>query len=174
MHWDRWALWWNRLRGGGGLGLAILTFGFGVPPDSPPSLSFPLFLLLSHVLLSCRQRRSWSFRDNSWKNTAKEAWCITFLGPAVAYLFTAICGTGYSLFPFILLLLKSQLMQEWGQTRHVNVSHCRQLWSYSEPSSAVVTGTIAVFSGLHVSALDFYWLLYRELFWGVLLVVCLL
>lgn len=85
----------------------------------------------------------------------KRPGAITFLGPAVAYLFTAICGTGYvafSIYPVIAeIAADARVRPERAMSMSVIAANFGLIAS---PVSAVVTGTIAVFSGLHVSALD--------------------
>lgn len=89
----------------GGLGLAILTFGFGVPPDSPPITVISIILAVITCIAILQAAGGLDlFVTIAEKILQKRPSAITFLGPAVAYLFTAICGTGYvafSIYPVI-------------------------------------------------------------------------
>lgn len=82
----------------GGLGLAILTFGFGVPPDSPPITVISIILAVITCIAILQAAGGLDlFVTIAEKILQKRPGAITFLGPAVAYLFTAICGTGVML-----------------------------------------------------------------------------
>lgn len=113
MHWDRWALWWNRLRGGGGLGLAILTFGFGVPPDSPPITVISIILAVITCIAILQAAGGLDlFVTIAEKILQKRLVQSRFLGQQLLIFLRQYVELVMSLFPFILLLLKSQLMQE--------------------------------------------------------------
>ncbi|EFN4069344.1 anaerobic C4-dicarboxylate transporter family protein [Escherichia coli] len=140
----------------GGLGLAILTFGFGVPPDSPPITVISIILAVITCIAILQAAGGLDlFVTIAEKILQKRPGAITFLGPAVAYLFTAICGTGYvafSIYPVIAeIAADARVRPERAMSMSVIAANFGLIAS---PVSAVVTGTIAVFSGLHVSALD--------------------
>lgn len=80
----------------GGLGLAILTFGFGVPPDSPPITVISIILAVITCIAILQAAGGLDlFVTIAEKILQKRPGAITFLGPAVAYSFyLAICGTG--------------------------------------------------------------------------------
>ncbi|GGK13550.1 anaerobic C4-dicarboxylate transporter family protein [Parabacteroides faecis] len=89
----------------GGLGLAVLTFVFGLEPTSPP-IDVMLMIVAVIAAASCMQAASGLDLMVKWaekllrKNPSK----ITILSPLVTYVFTFIAGTGhvaYSVLPVI-------------------------------------------------------------------------
>ena len=88
-----------------GLGLAVLTFVFGLEPTSPP-IDVMLMIVAVIAAASCMQAAGGLDLMVKWaekllrKNPSK----ITILSPLVTYLFTFIAGTGhvaYSVLPVI-------------------------------------------------------------------------
>ena len=89
----------------GGLGLAVLTFVFGLEPTSPP-IDVMLMIVAIIAAASCMQAAGGLDLMVKWaekllrKNPSK----ITILSPLVTYVFTFIAGTGhvaYSVLPVI-------------------------------------------------------------------------
>lgn len=89
----------------GGLGLAVLTFVFGLEPTSPP-IDVMLMIVAVIAAASCMQAAGGLDLMVKWaekllrKNPSK----ITILSPLVTYIFTLIAGTGhvaYSVLPVI-------------------------------------------------------------------------
>lgn len=89
----------------GGLGLAVLTFVFGLEPTSPP-IDVMLMIVAVIAAASCMQAAGGLDLMVKWaekllrKNPSK----ITLLSPIVTYIFTFIAGTGhvaYSVLPVI-------------------------------------------------------------------------
>ena len=89
----------------GGLGLAVLTFVFGLEPTSPP-IDVLLMIVAVIAAASCMQAAGGLDLMVKWaekllrKNPSK----ITILSPLVTYVFTFIAGTGhvaYSVLPVI-------------------------------------------------------------------------
>ena len=80
----------------GGLGLAVLTFVFGLEPTSPP-IDVMLMIVAVIAAASCMQAAGGLDLMVKWaekllrKNPSK----ITILSPLVTYLFTFIAGTGH-------------------------------------------------------------------------------
>lgn len=87
------------------LGLAILVFGFGLPPSSPPATVLAIVLCVV-TAASCMQAAGGldllvSIAERALRANPKY---ITFVAPAVAYLFTFCSGTGhvaYAILPVI-------------------------------------------------------------------------
>lgn len=89
----------------GGLGLAILTFGFGLQPTSPP-IDVMLMIVAVIAAASCMQAAGGLDLMVKWaeKLLRRNPQRITILSPIVTYLFTFIAGTGhvaYSVLPVI-------------------------------------------------------------------------
>ena len=89
----------------GGLGLAVLTFVFGLEPTSPP-IDVMLMIVAVIAAASCMQAAGGLDLMVKWaeKLLRKNPYKITILSPLVTYLFTFIAGTGhvaYSVLPVI-------------------------------------------------------------------------
>lgn len=89
----------------GGLGLACLTFIFGLEPTSPP---IDVMLMIASVITAASAMQAAGGLDLmvKWaeKLLRKHPERITILGPLVTYLFTFLAGTGhvaYSVLPVI-------------------------------------------------------------------------
>ena len=89
----------------GGLGLAVLTFGFGLRPTSPP---IDVMLMIAAVIAaaSCMQAAGGLDLMVKWAERLlrRHPQHITLLSPFVTYLFTFLAGTGhvaYSVLPVI-------------------------------------------------------------------------
>ena len=89
----------------GGLGLALLTFVFGLEPTAPP-IDVMLMIVAVISAASCMQAAGGLDLMVHWaeKLLRKHPQRITLLSPLVTYLFTFIAGTGhvaYSVLPVI-------------------------------------------------------------------------
>ncbi|OWZ84336.1 anaerobic C4-dicarboxylate transporter family protein [Natranaerobius trueperi] len=89
----------------GGVGLAILTFGFGLEPTSPP---INVMLMIVAVVTAAATLQAAGGMDYlvklAEKGLRKKPDLITFMAPAITYIFTFFAGTGhvaYSLLPVI-------------------------------------------------------------------------
>jgi len=89
----------------GGLGLAILTFGFGLAPTTPP-IDVMLMIVAVIAAASCMQAAGGLDLMVKWAERLlrKHPQHITILSPLVTYTFTFLAGTGhvaYSVLPVI-------------------------------------------------------------------------
>lgn len=89
----------------GGIGLAILTFGFGLQPTSPP---IDVMLMIAAVISAASCMQAAGGLDYMVKLAErllrKNPSQVTILSPIVTYLFTFVAGTGhvaYSVLPVI-------------------------------------------------------------------------
>lgn len=89
----------------GGLGLAVLTFGFGLQPTNPP---IDVMLMIMAVVSAAAAMQAAGGLDFMIKVATKilrrNPKHITFIAPLVTYLFTVLAGTGhvaYSILPVI-------------------------------------------------------------------------
>lgn len=89
----------------GGIGLAILTFGFGLQPTSPP---IDVMLMITAVISAASCMQAAGGLDYMVKLAErllrKNPSQVTILSPIVTYLFTFVAGTGhvaYSVLPVI-------------------------------------------------------------------------
>ena len=89
----------------GGVGLAILTFGFGLQPTAPP---IDVMLMIAAVISAASCMQAAGGLDYMVKLAEhllrKNPSHVTLLSPLVTYLFTFVAGTGhvaYSVLPVI-------------------------------------------------------------------------
>lgn len=89
----------------GGVGLTVLTFGFGLEPTSPP---IGVMLMIVAVVTAAATLQASGGMDYlvqvAERILRKNPDLITFLAPVVTYIFTFFAGTGhvaYSLLPVI-------------------------------------------------------------------------
>ncbi|MDO5073396.1 Anaerobic C4-dicarboxylate transporter DcuB [Neisseria animaloris] len=89
----------------GGIGLAVLAFGFGLQPTSPP---IDVMLMIMAVVSAAAAMQASGGLDYMIKIATrilhKNPKYITFVAPAVTYTFTVLAGTGhvaYSVLPVI-------------------------------------------------------------------------
>ena len=89
----------------GGLGLAVLTFGFQLQPTSPP---IDVMLMIMAVVCAAAAMQAAGGLDLmirlATRILRKNPKHITFIAPAVTYVFTIFAGTGhvaYSVLPVI-------------------------------------------------------------------------
>ena len=89
----------------GGLGLAVLAFGFGLQPTSPP---IDVMLMIMAVVSAAAAMQAAGGLDYMIKVATRilrrNPKHITFIAPMVTYLFTVMAGTGhvaYSVLPVI-------------------------------------------------------------------------
>lgn len=87
------------------IGLAVLVFGFGLPPSSPPAAVLAIVVAVVTAAASMQAAGGLdllvSIADKALRANPKY---ITFVAPAVAYLFTFCSGTGhvaYAILPVI-------------------------------------------------------------------------
>ena len=89
----------------GGIGLAVLTFVFGLAPTAPP-IDVMLMIVAVIAAASCMQAAGGLDLMVKWaeKLLRKNPQQITLLSPLVTYFFTFVAGTGhvsYSVLPVI-------------------------------------------------------------------------
>ncbi len=97
--------WWYRTGCHGGIGLAILSFVFGMRPTSPP---IDVMLMIMAVVAAAASMQAAGGLDYLIKIASnilrKNPRHITFIAPLVTYFFTMMAGTGhvaYSVLPVI-------------------------------------------------------------------------
>ncbi len=88
-----------------GIGLAVLVFGFGLPPDAPPRdvLAIILAVVIAAAAMQAAGGMDLLVTVAERLLRAQPRW-ITFAGPLVSYVFTFCAGTGhvaYSILPVI-------------------------------------------------------------------------
>ena len=105
------AIWLGSRYGGAGLGvmgmvgLAVLVFGFGLPPGGPPGTVIAIVVAVVSAAAAMQAAGGMDYLVGVAEKLlrAKPQW-ITFVAPLVAYIFTFCAGTGhvaYSILPVI-------------------------------------------------------------------------
>lgn len=140
----------------GGLGLAVLTFGFGLAPTSPP-IDVMLMIVAVIAAASCMQAAGGLDLMVKWaeKLLRKNPQQITILSPIVTYLFTFIAGTGhvaYSVLPVIAeVATETKIRPERPLAIAVIAS---QQAITASPISAATVALLSMLSGYGVSLMD--------------------
>lgn len=140
----------------GGLGLAILTFGFGLAPTSPP-IDVMLMIVAVIAAASCMQAAGGLDLMVKWaeKLLRKNPQQITILSPVVTYLFTFIAGTGhvaYSVLPVIAeVATETKIRPERPLAIAVIAS---QQAITASPISAATVALLSMLSGYNISLMD--------------------
>ena len=137
----------------GGLGLAILTFGFGLEPTSPP---IDVMLMMLAVVAAASAMQAAGGLDlmvkAATKLLRKNPKYITFMAPAVTYIFTIFAGTGhvaYSVLPVIAeVARRNGIRPERPLSMAVIAS---QFSIVASPIAAAVTSAVSYLTPYHLS-----------------------
>ena len=137
----------------GGLGLAILTFGFGLQPTSPP---IDVMLMIMAVVSAAAAMEASGGLDLmirvATRILRKNPKYITFMAPAVTYIFTIFAGTGhvaYSVLPVIAeVARRNGIRPERPLSMAVIAS---QFSIVASPIAAAVTSAVSYLTPYHLS-----------------------
>lgn len=140
----------------GGFGLAILTFGFGLPVgEMPTSVVFIIMTVITCVSLLQGAGGLDYMISMAEKILRKKPSAITFLGPLVSYIFTVICGTSYvafSVYPVIAeIAINAKVRPERAMSMSVIASNMAVCAS---PTSAIAAAMIAITAPIGVTPLS--------------------
>ena len=140
----------------GGLGLAILTFFFGLAPTAPP---IDVMLMIAAVIAaaSCMQAAGGLDLMVKWAERLlrKNPQQITLLSPLVTYFFTFVAGTGhvaYSVLPVIAEVAQDTKIRP-ERPMAIAVIASQQAITAS-PISAATVALLSMLSGYHISVMD--------------------
>lgn len=140
----------------GGLGLAILTFFFGLAPTAPP---IDVMLMIAAVIAaaSCMQAAGGLDLMVKWAERLlrKNPQQITLLSPLVTYFFTFVAGTGhvaYSVLPIIAEVAQDTKIRP-ERPMAIAVIASQQAITAS-PISAATVALLSMLSGYHISLMD--------------------
>lgn len=140
----------------GGMGLAVLTFCFGLEPTAPP-IDVMLMIVAVIAAASCMQAAGGLDLMVKWAERLlrKNPQRITLLSPMVTYLFTFIAGTGhvaYSVLPVISeVATETKIRPERPLAIAVIAS---QQAITASPISAATVAMLSMLSGYGISLLD--------------------
>ncbi|MFO0874127.1 MAG: anaerobic C4-dicarboxylate transporter family protein [Phycisphaerales bacterium] len=137
------------------LGLAVLVFVFGLPPSSPPGAVLAIVVAVVTAAATMQAAGGMDLLV-AWAERALRAnpkW-ITFVGPAVAYVFTFFAGTGhvaYAILPVIAEVARKAGIRS-ARPMAVTVIASQQAITAS-PLSAATAGLIAILTtgGLQIA-----------------------
>ncbi|MDH6307149.1 anaerobic C4-dicarboxylate transporter-like protein [Dysgonomonas sp. PFB1-18] len=140
----------------GGLGLAILVFGFGLEPTSPP-IDVMLMIVAVIAAAGCMQAAGGLdlMVSLAEKFLRKHPQRITLFAPMVTYLFTFVAGTGhvaYSVLPVIAEVAHETKIRP-ERPLSIAVIASQQAITAS-PISAATVALLSMLTGFNVSLLD--------------------
>ena len=140
----------------GGLGLAILTFVFGLEPTSPP-IDVMLMIVAVIAAASCMQAAGGLDLMVKWaekllrKNPSK----ITLLSPLVTYIFTFIAGTGHVAYSVLPVIAEAATETKIRPERPLGiVVIASQQAITASPISAATVALLSMLSGHNISLMD--------------------
>lgn len=140
----------------GGMGLCILTFFFHLPPDSPP---VSVMLIIISVITCVSILQAVGGLDlliiAAEKVLRKRPKAVTFLGPFLCYIFTALCGTSYIAFSLYPIIAEVAFDAKERPERAMSMSViAANMALVASPVSAVVASMIANTAAMGVSPLQ--------------------
>ena len=140
----------------GGLGLAVLTFVFGLEPTSPP-IDVMLMIVAVIAAASCMQAAGGLDPMVKWaekllrKNPSK----ITLLSPLVTYIFTFIAGTGHVAYSVLPVIAEVATETKIRPERPLGIAViASQQAITASPISAATVALLSMLSGYHISLMD--------------------
>lgn len=140
----------------GGLGLAVLTFGFGLQPTSPP-IDVMLMIVAVIAAASCMQAAGGLDLMVKWaeKLLRKNPQHITILSPLVTYLFTFIAGTGHVAYSVLPVIAEVATDTKIRPERPLGIAViASQQAITASPISAATVALLSMLSGYSVTLLD--------------------
>lgn len=140
----------------GGIGLSVLTFGFGLQPTSPP---IDVMLMIAAVISAASCMQAAGGLDYLVKLAEKllrrNPSHVTLLSPIVTYLFTFVAGTGhvaYSLLPVIAEVARETKIRP-ERPLGIAVIASQQAITAS-PISAATVALLGLLSGFDLTLFD--------------------
>ena len=140
----------------GGLGLAILTFVFGLEPTSPP-IDVMLMIVAVIAAASCMQAAGGLDLMVKWaekllrKNPSK----ITILSPLVTYIFTFIAGTGHVAYSVLPVIAEVATETKIRPERPLGIAViASQQAITASPISAATVALLSMLSGYDISLMN--------------------
>ncbi len=140
----------------GGIGLAILTFVFGLQPTSPP---IDVMLMIAAVIsaASCMQAAGGLdyMVEMAEKLLRKNPSHITWISPLVTYFFTFVAGTGHVAYSVLPVIAEVATETKVRPERPLGISViASQQAITASPISAATVALLALLSPFGISLLD--------------------
>lgn len=140
----------------GGLGLAILTFVFGLQPTSPP-IDVMLMIVAVIAAASCMQAAGGLDLMVKWAERLlrKNPQQITILSPIVTYLFTFIAGTGHVAYSVLPVIAEVATDTKIRPERPLGIAViASQQAITASPISAATVALLSMLAGYDITLLD--------------------
>lgn len=140
----------------GGLGLAVLTFVFGLEPTSPP-IDVMLMIVAVIAAASCMQAAGGLNLMVKWaeKLLRKHPSKITILSPLVTYIFTFIAGTGHVAYSVLPVIAEVATETKIRPERPLGIAViASQQAITASPISAATVALLSMLSGHNISLMD--------------------
>lgn len=140
----------------GGIGLAVLSFGFGLEPTSPPIDVMLMIMAVVSAAAAMQASGGLDYMINiATRVLHKNPKYITFIAPAVTYTFTVMAGTGhvaYSVLPVIAeVSRRNGIRPERPLSMAVIAS---QFAIVASPIAAAVVACVAYLEPQHITLTD--------------------
>lgn len=140
----------------GGIGLAILTFGFGLQPTAPP---IDVMLMIAAVIsaASCMQAAGGldymvKVAERLLRNHPSR---VTILSPLITYLFTFIAGTGHVAYSVLPVIAEVATETKIRPERPLGISViASQQAITASPISAATVALLGLLAGYDISLFD--------------------
>lgn len=140
----------------GGVGLAILTFVFGLQPTSPP-IDVMLMIVAVIAAASCMQAAGGLDLMVKWaeKLLRKHPQRITLLSPIVTYLFTFIAGTGHVAYSVLPVIAEVATETKIRPERPLGIAViASQQAITASPISAATVAMLSMLAGYDITLMD--------------------
>ena len=140
----------------GGLGLAVLTFGFQLQPTSPP---IDVMLMIMAVVCAAAAMQAAGGLDLmirlATRILRKNPKHITFIAPAVTYVFTIFAGTGHVAYSVLPVIAEVARRNGVRPERPLSMAVIASQFSIvASPIAAAVVSALVILEPYHITMLD--------------------
>ncbi|ASK27901.1 anaerobic C4-dicarboxylate transporter [Neisseria chenwenguii] len=140
----------------GGIGLAVLAFGFGLEPTSPP---IDVMLMIMAVVSAAAAMQASGGLDYMIKIATrvlhKNPKYITFIAPMVTYLFTVLAGTGHVAYSVLPVIAEVSRRNGIRPSRPLTMAViASQFAIVASPIAAAVVATVSYLEPQHITMAD--------------------
>ena len=140
----------------GGIGLFVLAFGFGLEPTSPP---IDVMLMIMAVVSAAAAMQASGGLDYLIKIATrilhKNPKYITFIAPAVTYIFTILAGTGHVAYSVLPVIAEVSRKNGIRPERPLSVAViASQFAIVASPIAAAVVACVAYLEPQHITMAD--------------------
>ncbi len=154
----------------GGAGLAVLTFGFGLQPTSPP-IDVMLMIVAVISAAGCMQAAGGLDLMVKWAEhlLRRHPQQVTILSPIVTYLFTLVAGTGHVAYSVLPVIAEVATETKIRPERPLGIAViASQQAITASPVSAATVVLLSLLSGYDISLLQILMITIPATFLGVM------